>query len=141
MAAPTETSLATIEAVVNDHQLDELMEQTAGSVAAVYRYWLANREAAHDSLVASTVRRQAHYKPGRPCVYVGMSGLTPGEPSDMHKAGIKSNKYVRHYKLRLMPALCGVYTRCLIKPRGKWRSSWPPDCPSIATGRGRAHPR
>jgi hypothetical protein len=45
----------------------------------------------------------------KPCVYVGMTGLTPDERFDKHKAGIKSNKYVRRYGLRLMPELYEIY--------------------------------
>jgi hypothetical protein len=45
------------------------------------------------------------YRLGKPCVYVGMTGLTPDERFDKHKAGIKSNKYARLYGLRLMPKL------------------------------------
>lgn len=49
------------------------------------------------------------YAPGKPCVYVGMSGLEPDERFDKHKAGIKSNRYVRLYGLRLLPELYAVY--------------------------------
>lgn len=49
------------------------------------------------------------YNPSRPCVYVGMTGLTPDQRLDKHKAGIQSNKYVRLYGLRLMPELYEVF--------------------------------
>jgi hypothetical protein len=45
------------------------------------------------------------YKPGMPCVYVGMTGLDPDLRFDKHKAGIQSNRYVRDYGLRLLPDL------------------------------------
>ena len=45
------------------------------------------------------------YVPGKPCVYVGMTGLNPDERFDKHKAGIKANRFVRDYGLRLLPAL------------------------------------
>ncbi|MES1982253.1 MAG: hypothetical protein V4443_07240 [Pseudomonadota bacterium] len=45
----------------------------------------------------------------KPCVYVGMTGHSPDERFDKHKAGIKSNKYVRMYGLRLMPELFEWY--------------------------------
>ena len=45
----------------------------------------------------------------KPCVYVGMTGLSPDVRFDKHKAGIKSNKYVRLYGLRLMPELYEYY--------------------------------
>jgi hypothetical protein len=49
------------------------------------------------------------YDPRKPCVYVGMTGLSPDHRFDKHKAGIKSNKYVRLYGLRLLPKLFEVY--------------------------------
>jgi hypothetical protein len=47
--------------------------------------------------------------PSKPCVYVGMTGLTPDERFDKHKAGIRSNRFVRLYGLRLMPELYECY--------------------------------
>ncbi|RPH42291.1 MAG: hypothetical protein EHM87_17280 [Burkholderiales bacterium] len=41
----------------------------------------------------------------RPCVYVGMTGLTPELRLARHKAGVKSNRYVREHGLRLLPDL------------------------------------
>lgn len=35
------------------------------------------------------------YVDGKPCVYVGMTGLTPDERFQKHKAGHKANSYVR----------------------------------------------
>jgi hypothetical protein len=54
---------------------------------------------------ARFMRANPHYVGARPCVYVGMTGLSPDERFDKHKAGIKANKYVRLYGLRLMPDL------------------------------------
>jgi len=45
----------------------------------------------------------------KPCVYVGMTGLSPDVRFDKHKAGIQSNKFVRRYGLRLLPQLYEVY--------------------------------
>lgn len=45
------------------------------------------------------------YGDGRPCVYVGMTGLDPDLRFDKHKAGIQSNAYVFRYGLRLLPDL------------------------------------
>lgn len=42
------------------------------------------------------------YVPGKPCVYVGMTGLTPEERFENHKRGHKANKYVQRYGLYLM---------------------------------------
>lgn len=41
----------------------------------------------------------------KPCVYVGMTGLTPEERFAKHKAGIRANRYVQRYGLRLLPRL------------------------------------
>jgi hypothetical protein len=49
------------------------------------------------------------YDPSRPCVYVGMTGLDPDVRFDKHKAGIQSNRFVREYGLRLVPALYECY--------------------------------
>ena len=46
---------------------------------------------------------------GKPCVYVGMTGLDPDLRFDKHKAGIQSNRFVFDYGLRLLPALYAVY--------------------------------
>ena len=55
------------------------------------------------------VRANPQYRPGRPCVYVGMTGLLPDERFDKHKAGIKANRYVQRFGLRLLPELYEVY--------------------------------
>ncbi|MSQ72800.1 MAG: hypothetical protein EXR27_16135 [Betaproteobacteria bacterium] len=49
------------------------------------------------------------YDPLKPCVYVGMTGLTPDERYAKHKAGVKANKYARLYGVRLMPELYACY--------------------------------
>jgi len=41
----------------------------------------------------------------KPCVYVGMTGLTPEERFSNHKAGIKDSPLVQRYGVRLMPEL------------------------------------
>jgi hypothetical protein len=43
--------------------------------------------------------------PKKPCVYVGMTGLTPAERLENHKAGIKDAWVVRRYGIRLLPEL------------------------------------
>ena len=45
----------------------------------------------------------------KPCVYVGMTGLSPDARFDKHKAGIQSNRYVKKYGLRLLPKLYEAY--------------------------------
>jgi len=43
--------------------------------------------------------------PKKPCVYVGMTGLTPEERFENHKAGIKDAWVVKRYGIRLLPEL------------------------------------
>ena len=54
-------------------------------------------------------KANGNYDITKPCVYVGMTGLSPDERFDKHKAGIKFNRFVRRYGLRLMPELYEVY--------------------------------
>jgi hypothetical protein len=49
------------------------------------------------------------YVQGKPCVYVGMTGLDPDVRFDKHKAGIQANRYVQRFGLRLLPKLYEVY--------------------------------
>jgi predicted GIY-YIG superfamily endonuclease len=44
-------------------------------------------------------------KPDLPCVYVGMTGLTPAERFANHQAGIKAAAVVRRFGVRLLPEL------------------------------------
>jgi hypothetical protein len=41
----------------------------------------------------------------KPCVYVGMTGLTPEERFANHKSGIKDAPMVKRYGIRLLPEL------------------------------------
>ena len=50
-------------------------------------------------------RCNPQYDDSKPCVYVGMTGLPPDERFDKHKAGIRSNRYVRDYGLHLLPQM------------------------------------
>ena len=43
--------------------------------------------------------------PAKPCVYVGMSGLTPEERFSNHKRGDKASSVVKRYGIRLLPEL------------------------------------
>lgn len=43
--------------------------------------------------------------PKKPCVYVGMTGLTPAARLANHKAGIKAAAVVTRYGVRLLPEL------------------------------------
>lgn len=43
--------------------------------------------------------------PAKPCIYVGMTGLTVKKRFENHKKGIKSSSFVRRYGLKLLPEL------------------------------------
>lgn len=58
---------------------------------------------------ARFLRANPGYKAGKPCVYVGMTGLDPDLRFDKHKAGIQANRFVFEYGVRLLPALYEVY--------------------------------
>jgi hypothetical protein len=49
--------------------------------------------------------RNPAYRKGMPCVYVGMTGLPPGERFQNHKAGVKANRFVRDFGRGLLPEL------------------------------------
>jgi hypothetical protein len=51
------------------------------------------------------------YVAGKPCVYVGMTGLDPDVRFDKHKAGMQSNRYVKQYGLHLLPDLYEGFNR------------------------------
>ena len=43
--------------------------------------------------------------PEMPCVYVGMTGLTPEERFENHKSGYRASSVVREFGIRLLPEL------------------------------------
>ncbi len=49
--------------------------------------------------------RNPDHRKGMPCVYVGMTGLPPGERFQNHKAGVKANRFVHHFGKGLLPEL------------------------------------
>lgn len=55
------------------------------------------------------MRSNPNYMTGKPCLYVGMTGLDPDVRFDKHKAGIQSNRYVQEFGLRLLPELYELY--------------------------------
>lgn len=67
-------------------------------------------ELSKDVLLEKRFRRaNPDYVLGKPCVYIGMTGLEPDVRFDKHKAGIQSNRYVRQFGLRLLPRLYEVF--------------------------------
>ncbi len=60
--------------------------------------------------------------PKKPCIYVGMTGLTPEERFANHKAGTKAAAVVKRYGLRLMPecgGVSGARSCCAASTQGK----------------------
>lgn len=67
-------------------------------------------ELSKDVLLEGRFRKgNPDYVAGKPCVYVGMSGLDPDVRFDKHKAGIQSNRYVQLFGLQLLPDLYEAY--------------------------------
>ncbi len=63
-------------------------------------------ELSKDVLLEPRFRKNnPHYIDGKPCVYVGMTGLDPDVRFDKHKAGIQANRFALQYGLRLLPDL------------------------------------
>jgi len=63
-------------------------------------------------LLESSVRRNRKVRdanpkrdPAKPCVYVGLTGLSPGERFANHKKGIKAAGMVQRFGIRLLPML------------------------------------
>jgi len=54
-------------------------------------------------------RANPDYDVTKPCVYVGMTGLTPERRFENHRKGVKSNRFAHQYGLRLLPRLYAVY--------------------------------
>jgi hypothetical protein len=54
-------------------------------------------------------RANPDYDATKPCVYVGMTGLSPPQRWRKHKAGIQANRFVQKYGLRLLPHLYECY--------------------------------
>jgi hypothetical protein len=50
-------------------------------------------------------RANPDYDAAKPCVYVGMTGLTPEARFEKHKRGVRANAFVQRYGLRLLPGL------------------------------------
>ena len=49
--------------------------------------------------------RNPHCRPGMPCVYVGMTGLTVEQRFENHRRGYKGSRLVKEYGRRLRPDL------------------------------------
>ena len=51
------------------------------------------------------LRSNPGYIPGKPCVYVGITGLDPDRRFDKHMAGLQANRYVLRHGQHLLPDL------------------------------------
>src|SRR6478736_7566097 len=58
---------------------------------------------------ARFIKANPGYRDGKPCVYVGMTGLDPDVRFDKHKAGLQANRYVQRFGLRLLPEIYSAY--------------------------------
>ena len=56
--------------------------------------------------VASFRAANPGHRLGTHCLYVGSTGLTPAQRFERHKAGVKSNAFVRTYGVRVLDDLC-----------------------------------
>jgi hypothetical protein len=76
-----------------------LREESAAFHHCVYVVLLDDRAAK-----LSRVRREnPNHDPAKPCIYVGMTGLTPDERFANHKAGLKAAYVVKRYGIKLLP--------------------------------------
>jgi hypothetical protein len=61
-----------------------------------------------------------HWIPGRPCVYVGVTGLTSEERFRAHLRGEHAAWFVRMYGRRLLPELYEHFNPLPYEPAGKY---------------------
>jgi hypothetical protein len=71
----------------------------------VYVVLLDSKVASHRKVLSLNPNRD----PTKPCLYVGMTGLTPDERFRNHKQGVKSAWVVKKYGVRLLPELYEFY--------------------------------
>lgn len=71
----------------------------------VYVVLLSKKAARCPAILAANPARD----PKKPCVYVGMTGLDPGERFANHKNGIKAARVVQQFGLRLLPELYEIF--------------------------------
>lgn len=54
-------------------------------------------------------RANPDYDPAKPCVYVGMTGLSVEQRFANHRKGVKSNRFACRYGIRLLPELYACF--------------------------------
>lgn len=57
----------------------------------------------------SVIRANPRRDPAKPCLYVGMTGLTPDERFANHKSGLKAAAIVKKHGVRLLPQFYEVF--------------------------------
>ena len=67
----------------------------------VYVVLLDPRAAKNRKIIAANPKRDR----SKPCIYVGMTGLTPEQRFQNHKRGIKAASMVRRFGIHLLPEL------------------------------------
>jgi hypothetical protein len=80
------------------------LRQTKAAVEAAFHhhvYVVLLEDSAGKLLKRANPRRH----PSKPCVYVGMTGLSPEERFANHRKGIKAAGIVRRFGIRLLPEL------------------------------------
>ncbi len=83
---------------------------TAAPMPARHHYHVYVIELSIDVLDEGRIRKaNPDYVIGRPCYYVGMTGIDPDIRFDKHKAGIQANRYANRYGLKLLPELYEIY--------------------------------
>ena len=78
---------------------------SAGHHHSVYVVLLAPEAACLPEVRSANPTRD----PSKPCVYVGMTGLSPDERFQNHKSGLKAARVVELFGVRLMPELYEVF--------------------------------
>jgi hypothetical protein len=78
-----------------------MIAQAKGSQRNVYVILLDSVAAKHPKVLRQNPKRD----PSKPCVYVGMTGLSVAQRFTNHKNGHKSSWIVKKYWSRLMPEL------------------------------------
>ena len=74
--------------------------------------WTRSHHCVYVIQLSDDVRRRARFirenprmQAGKPCVYVGLTGLTPGERFANHRAHVKDGRYAGSHGRRLLPLL------------------------------------
>jgi hypothetical protein len=78
-----------------------------------------------------------HWLPGQPCVYVGMTGLTPEKRFQKHVKGEKDAWFVHRYGQRLLPDFYRPFNPMPTTSPMSWNQNSPANSESRAMESGR----